>query len=126
MKPHFLIGLFFLLVVSACSPQQARPEEAPADNPLVVEGEKIHKQYCASCHATEGDTVIVGPSLAGIATWGGNQVEGLDAYEYIQESILEPGKYLEDGYKNLMPASFGETLDAEQLNALMAYMMTLK
>lgn len=126
MKFHYLIGILFLLTVSACTPQQAVSTETATANPLVVEGEKIHKQYCASCHATEGDTVTVGPSLAGIATWGGDQVEGMDAYEYIQESILEPEKYLVEGYKNLMPASFDETLDEEQINALMAYMMSLK
>ena len=53
--------------------------------------------------------MIVGPSLAGVATWGADEIEGMDAYEYIQESITDPGKYLAEGYKNLMPASFNDS-----------------
>ncbi len=126
MKAYYLVLSMLTLLAAACLPQPAQPTDAATENPLVSQGQQLYKQYCAACHAIEGDTVIVGPSLDGVATWGADQVPGMGAYEYIQQSITNPGVYLVEGYKNLMPASFNESMDGEQLNALMAYMMTLE
>lgn len=101
-------------------------EENALTDPVAAEGQTLFQQNCASCHAVSGDTIIVGPSLAGIATKAATRVEGQSAAEYIQLSILRPGEYVVEGFSDLMPTTFGTTLSGEQLDAIIAYLMTLE
>ena len=83
--------------------------------------------YCARCHGTSGDTVIVGPSLAGIATWGGSRIEGMDAQVYIRDSILNPNAYTVEGFPDgIMPSELKDQISPEDLEAVVAYLLTLK
>jgi mono/diheme cytochrome c family protein len=95
-------------------------------DPQVADGRRIFQQHCASCHAVEPDRIVVGPSLAGIATHGGTRIEGLDASEYLTQAILDPEAYMVDGFPNLMPANFDRRLRPGDLDALLAYLLTLK
>lgn len=131
-RVRFLILLLGLVVVggflAACSGQQGGSgvEEAVIVDPATAEGQAVFQQNCASCHAVTGDTIIVGPSLAGIAARAGTRVEGQDAAEYVQLSILRPDAYIVEGFSDLMPSNFGTTLSGEQLDALMTYLMALE
>lgn len=89
-------------------------------------GEAVFKEHCASCHSLIPDSIVVGPSLAGVASRAGNRVPGMDADEYMHASILEPESYLVDGYKNLMPATFSELLTQEEIEALVSFLQTLE
>ncbi len=83
--------------------------------------------YCSRCHGTSGETVIVGPSLAGIATRGSERIEGMDAQAYIRNSILDPSAYTVAGFpEGVMPGTLKDELTAEQLDAVVAYLLTLK
>lgn len=120
-----------LLVISslfaACSAEsESAPEETVITDPVAAEGEALFKQNCASCHAVTGEAIIVGPSLAGIASRAATRVEGQSAKDYIQMSILRPGEYVVEGFSELMPTNFGTNLSGEQLDALLAYLMTLE
>jgi nitric oxide reductase subunit C len=127
-----MILLFSLLLISglfaACGGRDGDngPEIAVVDDPVAAEGEAIFKQNCASCHAAAGNAIIVGPSLAGVASRAAARVEGLNARDYIQLSILKPDEYIVEGFPNLMPTTFGTNLSGEQLDALTAYLMTLE
>ena len=82
---------------------------------------------CKTCHSLEPDTVIVGPSLAGIASRAGNTVPGLSDEEYLRQSILEPDAYVVEGYPaSVMPNVWVEKLNEEQVNSLVDYLLTLK
>jgi mono/diheme cytochrome c family protein len=120
--------LTFLLLFVACGggADDDAPEEAVPSDPVAAEGQKVFKQNCASCHAITADTIIVGPSLAGITGQAATRVEGQSAEEYIQLSILRPDEYIVEGFSDLMPSNFGTTLSGEQLDALLAYLMTLE
>jgi nitric oxide reductase subunit C len=122
------LGLLFLSsLFAACNGEpEDVSEESVITDPIAAEGEAVFQANCASCHAVSANTIIVGPSLAGIATRAGSRVEGLGATEYIQMSILRPGEYIVEGFSNLMPTTFGTTLSGEQLDALTAYLMTLE
>jgi sulfur-oxidizing protein SoxX len=72
------------------------------------------------------DTVIIGPSLAGIATRAGTRVEGQSAQEYIQNSIRRPDDYVVEGFKDVMITNLSMELTDEEMNALVAFLMTLK
>jgi len=113
------------LTLSACTkaPSHAAPELGPAE----AHGRAVFKASCARCHAASGDGVVVGPSLAGIATRGGTRIEGMDAEAYIRDSILDPGNYTVEGFpKGLMPPEGFADLDDAELDDLVAYLMTLR
>ena len=62
----------------------------PTISPAALQGKTVFSLYCASCHAIVPDTVILGPSLAGIAPRAGERLPGVDAESYIRSSILAP------------------------------------
>lgn len=74
---------------------------------------------CITCHSLTPDEVIVGPSMAGI---------GARADEaYIRESILDPNATLVEGYPaDTMPNVWGTELSGEQVDQLVAYLLSLK
>jgi|GEM_PF-98651 NitT/TauT family transport system substrate-binding protein len=80
---------------------------------------------CSGCHMTEGDTVMVGPSLAGLADRAGEMVEGLSAAEYVEQSIVEPDAHVVDGFNpGIMPAY--TSLSDTDLANLVAYLLSLE
>lgn len=113
-----------LLVLSACG-DNGDLGESPTD-PLAAEGQRLFKQNCATCHSVEPDSVIVGPSLAGIASRAEQRMEAVDGREYILLSIMKPSEYVVEGFSDLMPSNFGKSLSGEQLDALVVYLLTLQ
>ncbi len=88
-------------------------------------GQQLFTLYCASCHATSGDAVIVGPSLAGIAPRAQTRVAGMDADAYIRQSILQPSAFVVPGFDDLMPKTWAQVLSDEELDALVTFLLTL-
>ena len=84
-------------------------------------GETLFTTNCAGCHAPGGDGA--GPSLNGIANVADERVPDLSAVEYLHQSMVEPGAHVVEGYENIMPAF--DQLSEDDLNDLIAYMMTL-
>jgi hypothetical protein len=71
--------------------------------------------------------VVVGPSLAGVATRAKTRKPELDAAAYLHNSIEEPGAYVVEGFADgLMPIDFAEQLTPEEIDALVAYLLTLQ
>jgi cytochrome c2 len=126
MKNSFLDSIVLIaILLSACS--SAPPAvPTPTTDPLVLKGRQVFNARCATCHALVPDTIIIGPSLFGVATRAATRVEGQSAEEYIQRSILRPGDYVVDGYKNVMVTNFSLEMTSEDMNALVAFLMTLK
>jgi mono/diheme cytochrome c family protein len=115
------------LLLAACG---EKPAASPrADAPLSAQaeqGKRLFSQYCGACHSIVGDAAIVGPAMAGIATRAATRIEGLSAQDYIVESILAPGAYLVPGFDNLMPSTWGTTLTGEEMDAIVAFLLTLQ
>ena len=42
--------------------------------------------------------------------------------QFTHESIVNPGAYVESGYQNIMPSTFGQNLSPQQLADLVAYL----
>ena len=120
-----IVMLLVIFVISACSAGASVPP-TPTSDPLVVQGQQVFNARCATCHALVPDTIIIGPSLAGVATRAETRVEGLTADEYIQLSILRPGDYIVEGFSNVMITNFAKELTNEDMNALVAFLLTLK
>jgi nitric oxide reductase subunit C len=90
------------------------------------QGQAVYTLRCAQCHALTPETVVIGPSLAGIGTRAASRVPGYDTQTYLETSILIPEDYLVEGFSNTMPTNFGKELTSEEFAALVAYLMTLK
>ena len=127
MNKNIFFFFLFLLIISLLSACQVGDSASqPTLTSLEARGKQVFAQNCASCHATIPDTVIVGPSLAGIATRASSNVEGLDSRSYIEQSILEPGAFVNEGFQDLMPKGFAANLNNDDFEGLVAYLLTLK
>lgn len=87
---------------------------------------------CRGCHALQPQVIIVGPSLAGIASRAALRELGKSAAEYIRESIQAPNIYIvpDSPYFNnngtsIMPTHLGSLLSPQDLADLIAFLFTL-
>jgi mono/diheme cytochrome c family protein len=128
-KTVYLILLVVLaLTIVACG---GGGDEGSAD---AAAGEKLFASAvigtqagCITCHSLTPDEVIVGPSMAGIASRAGSRVSGQSAEEYLRDSILNPDAYLVETFPaGTMPQVWGDELSDEQVDQLIAYLMTLE
>ncbi|MEZ4518006.1 MAG: cytochrome c [Chloroflexota bacterium] len=118
--------LTIMLITSACGGSDVAAAVPTATlDPVVAAGKAVFVSDCGSCHSTAEDTVIVGPSLAGIADRAGARVDGLDDRAYLYTSILRPGDYIVDGFENVMPENFGKKLTGEEIDGVVAYLLTM-
>jgi cytochrome c len=54
-------------------------------------------------------------------------VPGQPAEEYLRTAITDPDAYISDGYQDgIMYRGYAQALTAQQINDLVAYMLTLK
>lgn len=119
----------------------AEKDVAVSDAP-VAQGQALFRNNppgCASCHSTVEGVNLAGPSLAGIATQAERVLAGGDykgkattAEEFIRESILEPSAYLVPGAmysaagRSFMPDNYSDMLTPEQVEQLVAYLLSLR
>ena len=83
----------------------------------------FQKNGCASCHTftPAGATGTIGPNLDNLKAYAAQANRGtLEAF--IKESIVSPGAYIQPGYQNLMPSTFGQQIPASQLAQLVQYL----
>jgi mono/diheme cytochrome c family protein len=80
---------------------------------------------CTTCHNVDTDEALTGPSLKGLGSEAAEgQIDGVPALEFLHQSIVDPGAALADDFPNVMP-SFKDTLTEEQIQDLIAYLVTL-
>jgi len=107
-------------VLVACAP------EAPATEPVARDRQLYHSLGCANCHEPNLFGQRLGPPLERIGTVAETRRPGLSAEEYIRQSILDPGAYVVPGYQDSMPRDLGRDLSPTDLDALVAYLLSLK
>ncbi len=99
------------------------PAVSPNGDP--ANGEALFTSLgCSTCHATDSEATLVGPSLMGLGEEAGD-VPGLTIEQYIAQSIMDPGAYVVEDFQNIMP-SFDDKVSDSELADLVAYIMTLK
>jgi mono/diheme cytochrome c family protein len=120
-KTFYLVVVILLaaLVLTACG------GGGDAGDPGVDAGKELFAQSvigsqagCSTCHSLDG-SVVVGPSVKGI----GSRADEA----YIRESILDPNATLVEGFPaDTMPNVWGAELSDDQVDQLVAYLLTLK
>lgn len=123
--PALLFCLWPALVACGGGEETAAAPE-PTLAPEVAAGQRVFVAHCGACHSATPGTVIVGPSLAGMAATGATRVDGLDARAYVYSSILQPSDYLVAGFDDLMPKDLAKKLTGEELDSVVAYVLSLE
>ena len=118
----FAIAVIFLTACSAAPTVQP----TPTFDAQQQQGYDVHKLHCAQCHALETNTIVIGPSLTGVATRAAMRDSSGDAQAYIETSILNPSAYVVSGFKDVMPKSFAKDLTSDEFNAVVQFLLTLK
>ncbi|MER2600228.1 MAG: cytochrome c [Caldilineales bacterium] len=148
MRTRILLVMLLVMValLAACGGGSSSDSAAPAPaagGPDAAKGKVLFNQPvlagnagCATCHTLEVGKVLVGPSFAGLATRAGSAVPGLSAEEYLRQSITDPNAHLAAGCTatdlavpcnpDIMLKDWGTKLTPEQMNDIIAYLMTLK
>ena len=125
---------------SAALPPGARP--VSADNDPIALGEALFRTAvptCQACHSMTPGVDMAGPSLAGMAAHF-EQIKASGEYtgkattpeEFVRESIVEPSAWLHPGPMfsangvSFMPTNYGEDLTDEQVDHLVAYLLSFK
>ena len=91
--------------------------------PQAIDGRNVFlTKGCTRCHSLAGvsTTGQIGPNLTGLADRAGDRVEGLEAGDYIRQSVLAPEAFVVDGFSPLMPTL---PLDTEELDALVEFLL---
>jgi mono/diheme cytochrome c family protein len=123
----------------ATATRVARPAGDPAKGQVLFNnsiGDPL-VPICNTCHLVDSEEVKVGPSLKGVAGHGDEHAhaQGQDLATYLRTSIVNPNAYLvpnQDPHLfsvngvSLMYQDYAKHLSEEQINDLVAYLMTLK
>jgi cytochrome c oxidase subunit 2 len=97
--------------------------ESGGSSPSALGKETFASAGCGGCHtfAPAGTDAQVGPGLDNVAADA--EKAGEPVADYIRQSIVDPDAVVAAGYQpGVMPATFGETLSPEELDALVAYL----
>ncbi|MGL6280676.1 MAG: cytochrome c oxidase subunit II [Gaiella sp.] len=78
---------------------------------------------CGGCHAfgPAGTDAEVGPALDDLTAAA--EAAGQELPDFVRESIVDPNKVVTEGYQpGVMPGAYGDSLSAEEIDALVAYL----
>lgn len=116
-----LLWLALLLALAACS---SRAE--PADP--VARGQQLFRGSCLGCHGVTADAPeALGPNLAGVDARAAANSDGLSAADWLRRATVQPNAEVAPGYSpGLMPANYEQQYSPEELDALVAYMLSLE
>lgn len=127
---NLVIILILVLLLAGCAtapPMSATPSGNAEHGAQIFTQGQGDTPPCSTCHQVVNGQVgfSVGPNLAGIAERAGMQVDGLTREEYLRLSILEPERYIVSGYRNIMYPGYRTLLTEQDIQDLIAYLLTL-
>lgn len=100
--------------------------EPVAADPIARGGQVYRAMGCGSCHDPNLFGQRIGPALDHIGTTAETRRPGQAAADYVRQSILDPGAFVVPGYQDSMPRDLGRDLSPTDLDALVAYLLSLR
>ena len=92
---------------------------------LFETGGGVLSTQCIRCHKLDaGGSERYGPLIIGVAERAGTRVPGQSAIDYVRQSIIDPSAYLVGGFDVSMPTTYGMVLSEDDINALVAFILT--
>ena len=108
------------LVLVSCSPEPVATEP-------VARGRQVYRALgCGNCHDPNLFGQRVGPPLDHVGQVAETRRPAQTAAEYLRQSILDPGAFVVPGYQDSMPRDLGRDLSPTDLDALVAYLLSLR
>lgn len=135
MRKLTLVSLLFLAVIlaacggnGAASPTGATgggTGDAAAGQALFNQATIGSSAGCMTCHSLDEGVTLVGPSLAHVGTDAATMESGKSAEQYIRESITQPDAFVVEGFPpGVMPKTYDQDLSDQQLNDLVAFLLS--
>lgn len=142
-RPIYVTGQLLREGVSATetAPTATVRAVSPDNDPRAI-GESLFSTVspaCNACHSTRPGADAAGPTLAGLGTRAETIIESPDytgdaddVLGYIRESITDPSAHLVSGAMysangvSFMPNTYTDSLSAEQIDQLSAYLETFR
>lgn len=131
---RWVIPLVVISLLAACGDEDSRSDNTTAPQPsgdLIQQGEQVYFRdgiVCQNCHKSNVDAT--GPALNGLY---GRRVELEDGSTviadeaYLRESILDPNAKIVAGFSPyIMPNNYATRLTPPELDALIAYIISLQ
>jgi len=125
MRRSLLALPLLALAVAGCGFEgtvEAKPETVVGTVQAEAPGKAIFTQQgCNGCHTYQpaGSTATVGPDLDKLPEYAKKANQPLDAF--VHESIVKPSAYIEKGFPDAMPKSYG-SLPKNDLDALVDFL----
>ena len=84
-------------------------------------------ERCSQCHIVGDGTPGRGPNLGGVGLRAAGRKKGVSAQDYLIESLMEPKKYVVEGFAAIMPEVYKPPLDLSHYDvlAVTAYLESL-
>jgi mono/diheme cytochrome c family protein len=105
-----------VLLLAGCGPPLPPGKPLSQLTPEELRGHAVYGQYCARCHYADSQGGLRGPGLEGVFREK-YLPSGAPANDARVTAVIEQGR-------SMMPA-FGNDLDQQQLQQLLAYLHTL-
>ena len=112
------------------------PTEAPVE-PSAAGGDPANGQVlfntfqpvasfaCATCHYVDREDQLIGPGLLNVSVRAESRVPGMGVYDYLHTSIVDPGAFVVPNFPDgLMPRNWADIYSEQEINDLIAYLMT--
>jgi cytochrome c2 len=117
----FLLFLGALVLAGCGSAEVVTPAAVKGD---AAAGKQVFTANgCGSCHTFKpaGSTAKVGPDLDKLPDLAKKANQG-SLEEFVRESIVNPSAYVESGFQDIMPKTYGQSLSGKQQADLVAFL----
>lgn len=82
---------------------------------------------CVTCHRTDSEDRLIGPGLLNVGIRAESRVLGLNAGQYLYQSIVNPSAYVVEGFPDhLMPQNWAEVYSDAEIYDIIAYLLSLE